>query len=438
MRSAILPLILISCAPASVPQRFEQVALPEAQPATAASTTKLRPKRTLKEVACDGLAPCDVVAVRDIETKGDARYMVAIASRGFDGAPDAQEPLEGTDLEDVFHSYEDDVDSFGATFGGCAKFDVWLMKDVSGQIAREALLASVCNDGHGAAGVGQDEVAIKDARITREVSGGSAWRWSNQLTLDVSTMRIGSISARGAWTVTGNSGETTFNLETFSGSDTWTAPACTSTTDEHLEHGARVIPVASVALDYLLSGWRTTALAECGSPFNDENVSAQLSITAVRADEANAIIVEIGDDVRSPKDTLHVWTGSRGSWETACVDPVPLDGHFAISTDTGSVKAIKQGAYSLQVERSPATPHLWKLTFAEGTKKADTLPEGMTLTYEDWDGAKKSGKLATAAIAPKDATTLNGFFSIPKRFQCAVKDGKLSLEMGPTEALLAW
>lgn len=38
-------------------------------------------------------------------------------------------------------------------------------------------LLDLCNDGYGAAGVGEDEIKIEDNRLTHTQHGGSAWRW---------------------------------------------------------------------------------------------------------------------------------------------------------------------------------------------------------------------------------------------------------------------
>lgn len=38
-------------------------------------------------------------------------------------------------------------------------------------------LLALCNDGYGAAGVGDDEIMVSDNRLTYIQSGGSAWRW---------------------------------------------------------------------------------------------------------------------------------------------------------------------------------------------------------------------------------------------------------------------
>lgn len=50
-------------------------------------------------------------------------------------------------------------------------------------------LMSLCNDGYGAAGVGEDEVTIRDNRLIHDQSGGSAWRWESIVTYSLSPFR---------------------------------------------------------------------------------------------------------------------------------------------------------------------------------------------------------------------------------------------------------
>ncbi len=46
--------------------------------------------------------------------------------------------------------------------------------------ARPVRLLTLCNDGYGAAGVGDDQVAFQNNRMTHEQEGGSAWRWTTK------------------------------------------------------------------------------------------------------------------------------------------------------------------------------------------------------------------------------------------------------------------
>jgi hypothetical protein len=51
--------------------------------------------------------------------------------------------------------------------------EVWL---IAGSTAPKRLLA-LCNDGYGAAGVGEDQLEVTPNMLTWDQSGGSAWRW---------------------------------------------------------------------------------------------------------------------------------------------------------------------------------------------------------------------------------------------------------------------
>jgi len=51
-------------------------------------------------------------------------------------------------------------------------------------------LLELCNDGYGAAGLGEDVVDFDDNRLTHEQSGGSAWRWSKTKSIALWPLRM--------------------------------------------------------------------------------------------------------------------------------------------------------------------------------------------------------------------------------------------------------
>ncbi len=55
--------------------------------------------------------------------------------------------------------------------------------------AKPALVLKLCNDGYGAAGVGEDEVRFADNRMIHHQEGGSNWRWWNTDTISLSPFR---------------------------------------------------------------------------------------------------------------------------------------------------------------------------------------------------------------------------------------------------------
>jgi hypothetical protein len=56
--------------------------------------------------------------------------------------------------------------------------------------ARPAKVLALCNDGYGAAGVGEDAVSFAPNRMTHVQSGGSNWRWTNTDIFSLSPFRL--------------------------------------------------------------------------------------------------------------------------------------------------------------------------------------------------------------------------------------------------------
>ena len=81
------------------------------------------------------------------------------------------------DVRDGCRSGDDKVD------GGV---EYWLL---DGTAAPKQLL-KLCNDGYGAAGVGEDEVTVGPNRLVHTQSGGSAWRWDGTYTFTLSPWRV--------------------------------------------------------------------------------------------------------------------------------------------------------------------------------------------------------------------------------------------------------
>jgi hypothetical protein len=64
--------------------------------------------------------------------------------------------------------------------------EIWL---IAGSAVPKRILA-LCNDGYGAAGVGEDEIAISPNMVTWDQSGGSAWRWLTTKQIRLSPLAV--------------------------------------------------------------------------------------------------------------------------------------------------------------------------------------------------------------------------------------------------------
>jgi hypothetical protein len=56
--------------------------------------------------------------------------------------------------------------------------------------AKPLLLLALCNDGYGAAGMGEDTVTFGGNRMVHHQEGGSAWRWTTDETFSLSPLKI--------------------------------------------------------------------------------------------------------------------------------------------------------------------------------------------------------------------------------------------------------
>jgi len=61
----------------------------------------------------------------------------------------------------------------------CEQREWWLRRPDKSVVK----LLEACNDGYGAAGVGEEDVSVGENRFVHERSGGSSWRWTNKVEL---------------------------------------------------------------------------------------------------------------------------------------------------------------------------------------------------------------------------------------------------------------
>lgn len=135
---------------------------------------------------CEGRESCTLIAMHPAGV-GENGAGLTVIELGFDGE-DA--PL----LDTASWGCRFDPDGFE---GGR---EYWLITDDDAAPER---LASVCNDGYGAAMVGEDNIDVGNNEIVQERYGGSAWRWVETATLSLQPRRLLTrymCSAYGAWT----------------------------------------------------------------------------------------------------------------------------------------------------------------------------------------------------------------------------------------------
>lgn len=119
-----------------------------------------------REWMCQRRATCDIASVSEAGSSlGGHRLGVAEVHLGIQDRPEFA-PDEGC-ISAGFQSRDGGV-------------EYWL---VDGPQPRRVL--QLCNNGYGAAGVGDDQVVIGENMISHTQSGGSAWRWTQMTTMSL-------------------------------------------------------------------------------------------------------------------------------------------------------------------------------------------------------------------------------------------------------------
>ena len=194
----------------------------------------------------------------------------------LDAGKDAQgRPLQVKHLELGWADVETSDEFLGRKFGPggrkeegsraegqCEAAEWWLVHP--SQPAQ--LLLSVCNNGYGAAGVGEDLVTVADNRFTHEQSGGSRQRWSVSRTLQLSPLRLVIEGHRSSDSMSEEEKEEGdyWDLEQLRGEVVRAAPECEP---GEPSLGARTLPyLPQVQVDkaYLQDGWKQAGLGTCG------------------------------------------------------------------------------------------------------------------------------------------------------------------------------
>lgn len=127
------------------------------------------PDAARKAAICQGRTTCELAALHEAGRSPDGATLVVVEVHlGLADKPD--DPVDGCRSDD-------------RRDGGV---EYWLLE---GDAAPRQLFA-LCNDGYGAAGVGEDEVTIRPNRLVHTQSGGSAWRWSGRFTYSLAPWRL--------------------------------------------------------------------------------------------------------------------------------------------------------------------------------------------------------------------------------------------------------
>jgi hypothetical protein len=374
---------------------------------------------------CRGRSPCTLVAAKVAGKDAQGRSLTVVEINL------GQKPRENS--ADRF-----DCDPYRREF--------WVRTE---GVAAAQRVFELCNDGYGAAGVGEDEVEIGDNRLVHKRNGGSAWRWDVARTVQLSPLRVLTEGHCSYHNIAPGFTTTQWDWRRLAGETRWTPKKCARATDDD-EMGCTPekatrrflnIPMLGGALER--AGGKRLHLGSCAALIDESGQRGFVLFGRPRAGGAELrallisnrdLIVSVTDDKFAAgvanwvnSDHVELWLG-HGRTNLECENEKPanlrqwgigLDGK--VHAGHGNPRTAPRVIARLERKvgaRTQVTLHLF-------------LPEdvdGLTLAYSKSAGGKQERLVASSPVRRTDATTLGAIWRVePKAVVCAERNGALDL-----------
>ena len=331
-------------------------------------------------------------------------------------------------------SEEETRDSFTATaIGRCREIEYWLAVGPTRAPATVQLLLTVCNDGNGAAGLGEDTVTIGARSFEHASSGGSNWRWSRTRVVDLAPLRLREVSSDAYFALGPNRERRHWSFDRFVGDVSWYSPPCDRggaplevAEAAQLDRSYASIPAVTLPDEYAGGGWKAVGIGHCALALvtPDQPGDATMRVVAAAGAGTRALFVELEDDHFTRDDRLELWlTDRRPDYMAHCLagEPAGLrqwtidvsDGRVVAGHGQPEVAGLIVAVAGLAPLRLRLEP---RSSFA-----------GLTLVYVDRDdGEREPRRLLTSQLAPGHDDTLGALVEVdPQAAGCTVAAGRL-------------
>ncbi|MEO7328429.1 MAG: hypothetical protein ABI193_07625 [Minicystis sp.] len=439
-------------------------AAPVAPAASSAPTAAPATRSDLASLLCKDGRICEIRHDRAAGQDGAGKKLrVVSVYRGVDdmGQPlPPSEPDAGPPPLGIEEKAREDIISPALGYSACQRFDYWLLSESTQGLPRATLLVTVCNEGHGASGMGEDTITVRDNHLSFTTTGGSNWRGGMTKEISLSPLRVLSVSSDSYWTMGYNHESRRWSWDDFSGTVSWQSPLCRADgstpdpdgppgSDTKDTYGYAPIPAVDFEGDFASSGWKDTAIDRCslqldaggarGFVTHGKAGAASDASMKVVASKHNELFVEVQDDkwvgpsaswVKD--DHLELWLAKElPSYFNQCLEKdLPRPQQWGIRIADGKVfaGAGKPDEKAITVE---------KVALSNGGARLKIgLPKGMaaiSLVYSDSDDGKSQERLlATSKLVHGKVETLGALQIIEsKSAVCRTEGGKLTPKLLP-------
>ena len=361
----------------------------------------------------------------------------------------------------------------------CRPYEYRLIVHSHGKIRDHQLLSEQCNNGYGAAGVGEDSNAVdKEARtFSHSRSGGSAWRGDQGIVVGLDPLRVISVDESSFWTFDedATSKSSSWDNDTFEGSESWSVPDCVERRklkdaaardaaagagtehDTSTTYNALIVPRVDLPPAFVQEGWRSIALGNCSAfvdgdehgfaIYGGKGRAADASLRAVISKD-DFLFVEITDDRWTTggktwvkEDHIELWLAPPGivAFDPNCdepsgAEPPDLSRQWGIRISDGQIfPGFGSPAPLTRVEvvRSGHTARA-RIPIADWLK-GHGEDASLTVVYSDSDdGLRQKRLIATSQIERGHAISLGHVRSVdPADATCVVKGKTLTIRRPP-------
>jgi hypothetical protein len=316
------------------------------------------------------------------------------------------------------------------------------------------LLLALCNDGYGAAGVGEDEVQIGENRLIYTQSGGSNDRWSGTRTVQLAPSRALAIESCGYRATTSGSGVATrvdianMTMRSVAQDDRdaamrGTEPGCpVFKAGWNAQPGPGLVAGVAVPLASEESGSKYstgTPLGNCalrlgtaGAPgfpiYGTPNPGRRAELRMAAVDRQSVVIQLYDPQPGAPganwvqSDHLEIWTGKDATGmhnhpeggQTAQIG-IALDGTVYAGLGSPALPAVTRTAGRDEGGRPVQVYEVhWKA--------AEALAAGVAVVYSQAEGGRQAYVMATSGIVRNRPLYLPPLGEIP--VSCGLVDGR--------------